>query len=154
MRKKSTWPQTICPQDDEEENKTKSKMFVLHGHIFSQTTPWADTRGTATNSMVDCQTLRHFVYRSKLQFLVSSRNQFQDGSQCDYPCRLSLKKLKVFMIREKNQRDEEKKDKVIFENSILQFNFLQLLSCFLFQKGVFQGSIKFSTHPDGSHLGV
>ena len=67
MRKKNTWPQTICPQDDEEENKTKentkSKMFVFHGHIFSKTTPWADTRGTATNSMdsMDCQTLRHFV---------------------------------------------------------------------------------------------
>ena len=62
---KNTWPQTSCPQDDEEENKTKentvSKMFVFHGHIFSQTTPWADTRGTATNSMIDCQILRHFV---------------------------------------------------------------------------------------------
>ena len=62
---KNTWPQTSCPQDDEEEKKTKentkSKMFVFHGHIFSKTTPWADTRGTATNSVVDCQTLRHFV---------------------------------------------------------------------------------------------
>ena len=35
---------------------------------------------------------------------------------------------------------KKKKDKVIFENSILQFNF--------------GGSIKFSTHPGGSHLGV
>ena len=61
---KNTWPQTSCPQEDEEENKTtkqKKSMFVFHGHIFSSTTPWADTRGTATNSMVDCQTLRHFV---------------------------------------------------------------------------------------------
>ena len=77
---------------------------------------------------------------------------FRTESQCDYPCRLSLKKLKVFMIRE--QRRGRKKQKAIFENSILQFNFLQLLSCFLFQNGVFQGSIKFSTHPGGSHLGV
>ena len=65
--------ETSCPKDDEEENKTKentkSKMFVFHGHIFSKTTPWADTRGTATNSTVYCQTLRHSVYRSKLQFL-------------------------------------------------------------------------------------
>ena len=62
---KNTWPQTSCPQDDEEANKTKentkSIMFVFHGHLVSYTTPWADTRGTATNSMVYCQTLRHFV---------------------------------------------------------------------------------------------
>ena len=35
---KNTWPQTSCPQGDEEENKTKentkSIMFVFHGHIF------------------------------------------------------------------------------------------------------------------------
>ena len=63
---KKTWRETSCSQDDEEENKTrkknaKSQMFVFHWPIFSETTPWADTRGTATNSMVDCQTLRHFV---------------------------------------------------------------------------------------------
>ena len=78
MEKKNTWPQTSCSQDDEEENKTKentkSKMFLFHGPIFSLTTPSADTSGTATNSMVYCQTLRHFVSRSKLQLLVSSRN--------------------------------------------------------------------------------
>ena len=47
---------------------------------------------------------------------------FRAESQCDYPaCRLSLKKLKVFMIREQKRR-RRKKDKAIFENSI--FNFL------------------------------
>ena len=147
-------PKTTKRRTKQELENTKSKMFVFSWAPFQLENSLGRYKGYRHNPMVDCQTLPHFVYRSKLQFLVSSRNQFQDGSQCDYPCRLSLKKLKVFMIREKNQRDEEKKDKVIFENSILQFNFLQLLSCFLFQKGVFQGSIKFSTHPGGSHLGV
>ena len=47
---------------------------------------------------------------------------FRTESQCDYRCRLSLKKLKVFIIREQKRR--RKKDKAIFEDSILLFNFL------------------------------
>ena len=48
--------------------------IYLARHSVLGPMPGADARGTATNSMVDCQTLRHYVWRSKLHFSVSRRN--------------------------------------------------------------------------------
>ena len=123
---KNTWPQTSCPQEDEQENKTKEntkKVCLYSMGIYLARQLLGPIQGVQPQIL--WLIVRHYAISFRgpnCSFKYHVGISFRTESQCDYPCRLNLKKLKVFIIRE--QKRGRKKYKAIFENSILQFNFL------------------------------
>ena len=115
----------------------KSKMFVFHGPIFSQTTPWADTR---VQPQILWLIVRHYAISFRgpnCSFQYHVGISFRTESQCDYPRRLSLKKLKVFAIREQ-KRSRKKQIKQSLKTQYYNLIFYSSYRAFCFRKVSFR----------------